>query len=81
MYKNGKTIGGLGVSGDTSCADHEISKRVRNIAGLNPDFGAGMTEDDIVYTSSVFAYPVCLNTYKNGMKVGDEAPASYPCEP
>src|SRR5262249_52386654 len=27
LYKNGKIIGGLGVSGDTSCADHEIAKR------------------------------------------------------
>src|SRR5215471_4044074 len=24
IYKNGKIVGGLGVSGDTSCADHEI---------------------------------------------------------
>ena len=28
LYKNGKIIGGLGVSGDTSCTDHEIAKRV-----------------------------------------------------
>ena len=27
-------LGGLGVSGDTACADHEISKRVRQSAGL-----------------------------------------------
>src|SRR4029078_6711264 len=35
----GKIIGGLGISGDTSCADHEISKRVRDLAGLNPTGG------------------------------------------
>ena len=39
IYKNGKIIGGLGVSGDTACTDHEIAKRVRNLAGLNPPAG------------------------------------------
>ncbi len=81
IYSNGKIIGGLGVSGDTSCADHEIAKRVRDLAGLNPGFGGGATADDIVYESSVFAHPVCLNTYRNGVKVGNEAPASYPFAP
>src|SRR5579862_3768983 len=32
LYSAGKIIGGLGVSGDTSCADHEIAKRVRHAA-------------------------------------------------
>src|SRR5258708_10635030 len=27
LYRNGKILGGLGVSGDTSCADHEIATR------------------------------------------------------
>src|SRR5215471_18850074 len=31
LYSNGKIVGGLGVSGDTSCADHEIAKRARHI--------------------------------------------------
>ena len=30
IYRAGKIIGGLGISGDTSCADHEIAKRTRN---------------------------------------------------
>jgi uncharacterized protein GlcG (DUF336 family) len=79
LYKNGKIIGGLGVSGDTACADHEIAKRVRDQAGLNP--AGGMLADDIVYTTSVFGHPVCLNTYQNGGKIGNEAPASYPFVP
>jgi uncharacterized protein GlcG (DUF336 family) len=83
LYKNGKIIGGLGVSGDTSCADHEIAKRVRNLAGLNPAGGA--TADDIVYSppdpASVFAHPVCLNTYRNGVFIGNEKVESYPHEP
>src|SRR5215470_15082380 len=40
LYLNGKIVGGLGISGDTSCADHEIAKRVRDIANLNPPGGA-----------------------------------------
>lgn len=77
IYKNGKIIGGLGVSGDTSCTDHEIAKRVRDLAGLNPPGGA--TADDISYSSadgaSVFTHPLCLNTYRNGTFVGTEAVA------
>ena len=39
IYSGGKIIRGLGVSGDTSCADHEIAKRVRHLLGLNPGGG------------------------------------------
>jgi uncharacterized protein GlcG (DUF336 family) len=77
LYSNGKIIGGLGISGDTSCADHEIAKRVRDLATLNPSGGA--TVDDISYSSkdgaSVFTHPLCLNTWRNGKSIGDEAPA------
>jgi len=80
LYRNGKIIGALGVSGDTACADHEIAKRVRDLGNLNPPGGA--LADDIVYSGpdapSVFAHPVCLNTYRNGTKIGSEAPATYP---
>lgn len=83
LYRNGKIIGALGISGDTSCADHEIAKRVRDLANLNPPGGALV--DDIVYSGpdapSVFAHPVCLNTHRNGTKIGNEAPASYPFVP
>jgi uncharacterized protein GlcG (DUF336 family) len=83
IYSGGKIIGGLGVSGDTSCADHEIAKRVRNLAGLNP--AGGMLADDIVYSPpdapSVFAHPVCLETWRNGIRIGSEAPATYPMVP
>ena len=76
---SGQIIGGLGVSGDTSCADHEIAKRVRNLANLNPPGGAFV--DDIVYSPpdppSVFAHPKCLMTYRNGVFIGEESKASY----
>jgi uncharacterized protein GlcG (DUF336 family) len=78
LYKNGKIIGGLGVSGDTPCADHEIAKRVRHMAGLDPKLGP--TVDDIQYAkvdhASVYTHPLCPNTWRNGKKIGDEQPAS-----
>jgi uncharacterized protein GlcG (DUF336 family) len=78
LYKGQTRVGGLGVSGDTSCADHEIAKRVRQAAGLNPANGAAA--DDIVFTSadgpSPFAHPVCPNTFRNGTRIGDEAPGA-----
>jgi uncharacterized protein GlcG (DUF336 family) len=78
LYKGQTRVGGLGVSGDTSCADHEIAKRVRDAAGLNPP--GGRAADDIVYTAkdgpSPFAHPLCANTWRNGEKLGDETPAS-----
>jgi uncharacterized protein GlcG (DUF336 family) len=78
IYRNGKIIGGLGVSGDTACTDHEIAKRVRNAAGLNPPGGEFV--DDISYSSvdgaSVFTHPLCLNTFRNGVSIGTEQPAA-----
>ncbi|MGH8545835.1 MAG: heme-binding protein [Gammaproteobacteria bacterium] len=38
---NGSIIGGLGVSGDTSCADHMIAWRTRNNLGLDNLSGVG----------------------------------------
>ena len=37
LYKSGKVIGGLGVSGDTSCADHAIAYTMRKLAGVRHD--------------------------------------------
>jgi uncharacterized protein GlcG (DUF336 family) len=83
LYKDGKIVGGLGISGDTSCADHEIAKRTRNNLSLNPP--AGATADDIVYSppdaASVFAHPQCPNTWRNGTKLQNEKPESYPPGP
>jgi uncharacterized protein GlcG (DUF336 family) len=83
LYRNGRIVGGLGISGDTACTDHEIAKRVRNGLGMNPPGGALV--DDIVYSPpdppSVFAHPVCLNTIRNDVVIGSEAPATYPFVP
>jgi uncharacterized protein GlcG (DUF336 family) len=74
LYRDQKRIGGLGVSGDTACADHEIAKRIRTAAQLNPPGGA--MADDILYKDvdppTVYAHPLCPNTWRNGKKLGDE---------
>jgi uncharacterized protein GlcG (DUF336 family) len=78
LYRGGVRVGGLGVSGDTACADHEIAKRVRDQAGLNP--AAGAAADDITYAgvdgASVNTHPLCPNTFRNGEKIGDEPAAA-----
>jgi uncharacterized protein GlcG (DUF336 family) len=45
LYISGQVIGGLGVSGDTACADHAIAFRMRRLAGLDGTPSA----DNIVY--------------------------------
>jgi len=41
LYANGNIVGAVGVSGDTSCADHMIGWRVRNNLGLDELLGTG----------------------------------------
>jgi uncharacterized protein GlcG (DUF336 family) len=73
LYQNGQVIGGLGVSGDTSCADHAISYRMRIWLALDtiPPNGVGLNgTDNIVYypigttaatlDPSQFKQPHCL---------------------
>jgi uncharacterized protein GlcG (DUF336 family) len=74
LYRNKTRVGGLGLSGDTACADHEIAKRVRHLAQLDPPQGEFV--DDITYSSvdgpSIYTHPLCPNTWRNGKKLGDE---------
>jgi uncharacterized protein GlcG (DUF336 family) len=72
LYSNGQVTGGLGVSGDTSCADHAVAYRMRAQAALNgtpnsdnisyyTGLGAGglITSPDQVDPSQ-FKQPHCL---------------------
>jgi len=54
LYQNGKVIGGLGVSGDSSCADHAIAYRMRHLAGFGavPAGVAPDNTDNIIYAPS-----------------------------
>jgi uncharacterized protein GlcG (DUF336 family) len=74
--EQGQVIGGLGTSGDTPCADHEIAKVIRAMARLAPP--GGNTIDDIVYAvgepASAYTHPVCVNTYRNGVAIGSPPP-------
>src|ERR1041384_1596272 len=47
LYATGhKIVGGVGVSGDTSCADHNIAWRGRNLLGLDHLAGVGGVSGD-----------------------------------
>jgi hypothetical protein len=69
---SGKVVGAVGVSGDTSCADHMIGWRVRNNLGLDHLSGKGVGAadhpDNIIYdiaagvSASGFGHPKCINT-------------------
>jgi uncharacterized protein GlcG (DUF336 family) len=54
LYRNGKVIGGVGVSGDTSCADHNIGWKTRKLLALN----ITPTNDNISYGPG--QHPFCL---------------------
>ncbi|NOU23080.1 MAG: heme-binding protein [Methyloglobulus sp.] len=62
---NGKIIGALGVSGDTSCADHNIAWRTRFMLALdNVTKGVGTPDDNIIFDigsakPSGFGHPTC----------------------
>lgn len=81
LYDGGRVVGGLGLGGDTPCADHEVAKQVRAMAGMAPP--GGNFVDDITYATvdepSPFTHPLCRNTWRNGEEIGD-APAvpAYP---
>lgn len=69
LYQGGAVIGGLGVSGDSSCADHAIAYKMRRNAGLNGipgGVGPGNT-DNILYAAQnapvdpvTFRHPHCF---------------------
>ena len=65
----GTLIGGIGVSGDTSCADHNISWRTRHTLNLDfvPNGVSANRDDNINYQGKVpvpslandFSHPIC----------------------
>jgi uncharacterized protein GlcG (DUF336 family) len=66
LYRNGKKVGAIGVSGDTSCTDHVVAWKVRaalNLAGV-PSFGPF---DKMIQNAggdpilAGFVHPTCLN--------------------
>lgn len=65
--KEGFIIGALGVSGDSSCADHNIAWRTRNLIQLDyvPNGVSETKDDQIIYdieknvSNSGFGHPTC----------------------
>jgi uncharacterized protein GlcG (DUF336 family) len=83
----GKLVGAVGVSGDTSCADHNIAWRVRDTLKLDY-VPAGLTEgkgDNIIYdlnangkSAGGFGHPECGDGVAEG---NAEIVAATPIEP
>jgi uncharacterized protein GlcG (DUF336 family) len=63
LYGPGKKIvGAVGVSGDTSCADHDIAWRVRNNLGLDHLQGVGGVSGDPTHPDNII-YDIMPNPY------------------
>jgi Haem-degrading/Competence-damaged protein len=63
LYSNNDIVGGLGVSGDTSCADHNIAWRLRHAlgldhvpAGVSPEHNDGIIYDMLPDKTSASGY-------------------------
>jgi uncharacterized protein GlcG (DUF336 family) len=86
----GDIVGGLGVSGDTSCTDHVIGWKVRHRLNLdNVPTGVAGGTDNIIFdltddghghlvSKSGFGHPVCDDTAKT---VAENLPVSDPVGP
>jgi uncharacterized protein GlcG (DUF336 family) len=71
LYDDNGIVGGLGVSGDSACADHNVAWRIRNALSLNK-VPAGVNpqrKDAIVYdmnasgqSASGFGHPKCAGS-------------------
>ena len=69
---NKRVVGGVGVSGDTSCADHNIGWRVRNYLRLDNLSGVGGVSGDAARPDNIIFD--ALNGDKNGVTDGFEHP-------
>jgi uncharacterized protein GlcG (DUF336 family) len=56
LYDGTNAIGGLGLSGDTACADHSTAWRLRNLLGLTPTVG-----NDRITLDNAAGHPHCPN--------------------
>jgi uncharacterized protein GlcG (DUF336 family) len=84
---NGNVVGGVGVSGDTSCADHNIGWKVRFLLNLDNVPGGvadGGVDDNILYdidasgaSASGFGHPHCINAAGED-QVAADLPTLFP---
>ena len=87
---NGTLVGAVGVSGDTSCADHAIGWKTRfylNLDVVPGGVGDGGADDNIIYdfdangqSTSGFGQPHCLDPTTESTVAAD-LPVTYPIGP
>ena len=82
--KDGKLLGGIGVSGDSSCADHNIAWKTRDTLKLDyVPAGVSATKDDnIVYdidadgtSAGGWGHPECS---ADATSIGNDLPTTHP---
>ena len=56
LYDGNNAIGGLGLSGDTACADHSTAWRLRDLLGMTPATG-----NDRITLDNAAGHPHCPN--------------------
>ena len=79
--EEGKLLGAIGVSGDTSCADHNIAWKTRDFLALDlvPDGVSAPGDDNIVYDpTDPFGHPDCGF---GGVAIGVNLPITNPIGP
>jgi uncharacterized protein GlcG (DUF336 family) len=86
---DGELLGGLGVSGDTSCTDHIIAWRLRHKLNLDnvpagPDQDSN--SDNIIYVEGTldgFEHPTCFDLPDQGnhIEIGNNLPTTDPIGP
>jgi uncharacterized protein GlcG (DUF336 family) len=86
---DGRLLGGLGVSGDTSCTDHIIAWKLRHSLNLD-NVPAGVDQDsntdNIIYADDEldgFEHPTCFDLEGQGdhIEIGNELPETHPVGP
>jgi uncharacterized protein GlcG (DUF336 family) len=86
---SGTLLGGLGVSGDTSCTDHIIAWKLRHALNLDnvpggPDLDSNT--DNIIFTEgelSGFEHPICFDSPDQGLHepIANDLPNTHPVGP
>lgn len=80
---DGEIVGGLGVSGDSSCADHNIAWKARDFLDLDniPGDVSPTGDDNIVYdiadgvSAGGWGHPECSAA---ATEIGNALPEAYP---
>src|SRR6185312_11841316 len=85
---SGRLLGGIGLSGDTSCSDHIKAWKLRHLLNLDnvPAGPAPSNTDNIIYqdgTLDGFEHPTCLDLQGQGnsVTIGNNLPNSNPVGP